>query len=154
MRTLLAAVLVLIMGCATNIYSSGYEMIQGIMITPPLLDKHSERITFYLRDYSGKTIVAIAENKDNFKLLKNLAHNIGFNQKPVYLFALQAGSEWREYVDSVDYEVYGVGYYDSYADRYVTVITTYGSKFTDVLRSTDWKSFITNVGKQAIKAVI
>jgi len=153
MKNLLAFCLVIIMGCATSIYDKGYEVIQGNLITVPIVDKETKRLTFYLSTPEANYI-AIAENQENFDLLKSLSNQIGYNKATMYLFCKPADPEWHEYVDSVDYEVFGVGYYDFYAQRYVTVITTYGTSFTDVLRSTDWKSFTSGLLKKGIGAAL
>jgi len=153
MKTLLALVLLLMIGCASNIYDRGYEVIQGTLIGAPILDRSTRRLTFYVDTADGK-MIAIAENKENYEILKSLSNQIGHNKATMYLFCKEADSEWNEYVDSVDYEVYGVGYYDYYAERYVTVITTYGNSFTDVLRSQDWASFTTGLLKKGIGAAL
>ena len=153
MKHLLVIVLSLMIGCATSIYDKGYEVIQGTLIEVPILDRSSRRLTFYLDAPEGK-MIAIAENKENWDLLKSLANSIGYNKATIYLFCKPADSTWNEYVDSVDFEVFGVGYYDFYAERYVTVITTYGTSFTDVLRSQDWKHFATSLLKKGVGAAL
>jgi len=141
------------MACATDIYSSNYTTVQGQLLTSPIIEPKTKRVIFYLTDDEGQVQIAIAENHENFQLLRSLANNMGNNKATIYLFCIEADNNWREYVDSVDYVVYGIGYYDYFANRYITVITTYGDNFTDVLRSTDWKTFILDVGKKALKAL-
>lgn len=147
--------LALVIGCATGIHSSGYTIIQGTLKEVPIIDSHEERLTFYLTDADGLIMIAIAENKENFELLEGLHQTLAGNEATVYLFCREADSEWREYVDgSVDYEVFGIGYYDYFAKRYVTVVTTYGNTFTDVLKSQDWASFTTGLLKKGIGAAL
>lgn len=153
MKTLLVLVILFIIGCATGLYAGNYEIIQGTLISVPIVDRSTKRLTFYMDTADGK-IIAIAENRENFDVLKTLSNQIGNNKATMYLFCKEAGGEWHEYVDSVDFEVFGVGYYDFNAERYVTVITTYGDSFTDVLRSQDWAAFTTGLIKKGIGAAI
>lgn len=153
MKHLFALLLTLTIGCATTLYDRDYTIIQGTLAAVPIVDKKNERMTFYLHTTEG-TYIAIAENRENFDLLESLAHRLNDNKATVYLFCEEAGEEWREYVDSVDYEVFGVGYYDYYAARYVTVITTYGNSFTDVLRSQDWTGFVTSLVKKGVDTAL
>lgn len=153
MKILLSLMLTLFIGCATNLNSKDYTIIQGALVTVPVVDGKSERLTFYVSTPGG-VVIAIAENKENFELLRSLANQMGHNRATVYLFCRKADSEWREYVDSVDFEVFGVGYYDFYAKRYVTIITTYGNSFSDVMRSADWASFTSSLIKKGIGAAL
>jgi len=154
MKHLLALLLVFLMACATGIYSQGYTVIEGKLLSVPITDRSSKRLSFYLKTATGERIIAIAENTENFSLLRSLSNAVGHNKETIFLFCKPADSEWREYVDSVDYEVFGVGYYDNYAERYVTIITTYGSSFGDVMKSQDWASFVTGLMKKGISAAI
>lgn len=142
------------MSCATGIYSQGYIVIEGKLLSVPITDRESKRLTFYLKTTEGSSIIAIAENTENFSLLRSLANAVGNNKETIFFFCQPADSEWREYVDSVDYEVFGVGYFDNYAERYVTIITTYGSSFGDVMRSQDWAAFTTGLIKKGLNAAI
>lgn len=144
----------LFVSCATNLYSDDYTVIQGKLRAIPIADAENKRLTFYIDSNDGQTYIAIAENRENFDILKTLVNQIGDNEATIYLFCQEADKEWHEYVDSVDYEVFGVGYYDFYAARYVTVITTYGDRFTDVLRSADWGAFTSSLLKKGIGAAL
>jgi hypothetical protein len=146
--------LAIVFACATNLYSDDYTVVQGKLRAIPIADGDNKRLTFYIDASDGQTYIAIAENKENFDILRTLVNQIGHNEATVYLFCQEADKEWHEYVDSVDYEVFGVGYYDFYAQRYVTVITTYGSRFTDVLRSADWGTFTSSLLKKGIGAAL
>lgn len=155
MKTIIALVLTLAIGCATSLTDlmDDYTVVEGKLLAVPILDLKADTLTFYIIDHDGVPWVGVAENKENEKLLTSLQSIINM-QEDVALFCIKAPSSWKEYIDTVDYVVYAVGYYDPGAQKYVTVLTTYGNTLSDVLKSADWGAFTTSVAKKAISSAL
>lgn len=151
--------LLFIVGCASgpkNYKELGeeYESIKGLIAAPPVLENSDERLILYLKDENEDVMVAIATNHENDNLLQNLAKRLVSVNETVFLFGQPVNGRYEEYLEGVDFEILALSYLDENSDSYMTVITTYGDRVGDLIRSMGWTQFLKNVGKKAVEAAL
>lgn len=139
--------------------AENFKTLRGTLVAPPVLENGSERLVLYIQEDKPtedkqEVLICMAVNKDNKRLLKGLADKLTAVDAPVFLYGKPVDGNWQEYIEGIDFEVSAIGYYANDADKYVTVITTYGDGAMDVIRSAGWKKFLMEVSKRAVKAAI
>lgn len=134
--------------------SEEYETVWGRLVAPPKITDH--RIFLYVQkapeegQEAGLVLVCVAENTQRDEILKNLALAVVESDKPVYVLGSKVEGHWNEYMDGVDFEIAAVGYFNPAAQKYQTVITTFGTRLTDVVRSVSWSEFLQMMSKKAV----
>ena len=156
----LMPLLLSLFGCASNgpdnlrELSEEFSTVWGRVVAPPSVQ--GSRLFLYVQvaadenSKNGPILVCVAENEEKTEILQRLADSVAESDKPLYLFGQKIQGQWKEYTDGLDFEIYAVGYYNPKAQKYQTVITTYGTGLSDMLRSFGWGNFLKAVGKKAL----
>jgi len=136
-----------------------YETLRGALVAPPVLENGSERLVLYVQEEKPiedkqEVLICVAVNEENKRLLKELADKLTAVDAPIFLYGKPVEGNWHEYIEGIDFEVSALGYYSKDADKYVTIITTFGDGAMDVIRSAGWRRFLIEVSKKAVKAAI
>lgn len=159
MRTL-ACLALLALACsstpdAMREMSEEYRTVWGRLASPPELQ--SRRLFLYVRttlaDGQEVILVCVAENREKEGILAALADKVVIASeagKPLALIGTPIEGAWREYAKGVDFELYAVGYYNPRGEKYQTVITVYGTRLRDFVRSASWSDFLKMVGGKAV----
>jgi hypothetical protein len=133
-----------------------YETIKGFLVVAPVLENGDERLFFYVKqEESGSVTVCVAENDRNEDLLRRLAKKAVLEEEqPLFIYGTKVEGKYREYLEGVDYRIFAVSYYNPRSKRYMTVITDYGNRTRDVLRSIGWRNFLKEIAKRGAKAAL
>ena len=154
--------LIIISGCSTpqtmRDLSENYATVRGRMVAPPSIQPH--RLFLYIQidplegQTAGNILVCVAENKEKDQILQQLSTNIVEADKPLFLLGSPVKGAWNEYAEGIDFEVYAVGYYNPKAQKYQTVITTYGDRVQDVVSSIGWGNLLKAIGRKALDTAL
>lgn len=138
--------------------SEEYTTVRGKVVAPPTPEAH--RLFLYIQmepqegETEGRVLTCVAENQEKEGILKLLAERVVEADKPLFLIGNPIQGPWHEYAEGVDFEVFAVGYYNPKAQKYQTVITTYGDRVSDMVRSVSWGDFLKMVGKKAVDTAL
>lgn len=153
---------ILLVGCAhTSVksLSKDYEVVTGTLVAPPQAAAGGERLFLYLRivekvEDKETVLVAVLENTEKKRILETLAQKL--NDSPseaVYLYGWRNNGPWNEYVTGIDFVVVAAGVYIPQSKAYQIVLTDFGERGSDALRSASWGGFMRLLGKAALKAL-
>jgi len=165
MKKFLLLISLLLFACSTpgdlKKLSEDYPTVWGRLAAPPTVESH--RLFLYIKvapkegQGEGTILVCIAENKEREEILQRLSERAvesGEANKPLALIGKPVQGPWQEYAEGIDFEIFAVGYYNPKAQKYQTVITTYGDSLRDLINSMSWSHFIQSLGKKAIDAAL
>ena len=139
--------------------SKDYEVLTGTLVAPPQPANGGDRLFLYLRivekvEDKETILVAILENTEKKKILEGLAGKL--NDSPneaVYLYGWRNNGPWNEYITGIDFVVVAAGVYIPQTKMYQIVLTDFGERGSDALRSASWGGFMRLLGKAAMKAL-
>ena len=134
-----------------------FVTINGVLSSQPELDR--DKLILYVLPtidgaFKGEVVVCVAFNDENKNLLKKLNDKLVGNEKELVIFGSNIEGSWQEYMDGIDVNVYAISFYNLNAQKYQTIITGYGGRFRDVVKSMSWNQFLIEVGKKAAKAAL
>lgn len=158
----LVLAMVLLSGCANTSVKSlskDYEVISGTLVAPPLPADGGDRLFLYLKiqekvEDKEQILAAVLENTEKKRILESLA--VKLNDSPseaVYLYGWRNNGPWNEYVTGIDFVVVAAGVYIPQSKQYQIVLTDFGERGSDALRSASWGGFMRLLGKAAMKAL-
>lgn len=146
----------------TDDLNRNYSVVRGTLTVSPVLENGGKRLIIYLSPGTtgpqefpvNNTVVAVATNDENKRVLESLLVKLEGSTSQVFIFGNRIDGRWQEYLDGVDFEVLAVSYFDVSAGRYMVVATTYGDSLVDMVKSTNWRDFMLMVGKKAVSAAM
>lgn len=181
MKWLTILMALIIVGCAstpepddTQDIKGKCESVEARLVMKPWLEHRNKRMMLLVRvNDRTRMIRAVAKNSENERVLALIkayadrAFDRGISlmeegkegeAEPYFIVGMcgeWVEEGWEEFAPgAIDFEIVLIAVYDTWSGRYLTVQTNYGNRWTDAVKSANWKGLIFDLGKKGAGVVI